>query len=472
MGREEPPKERERRDSASLEGQMKRMKNAIAKIIEPSGKPSKGSILYHVIMGIVIVLSCAAVFVDVWLHIPRIAAFIHTFEIVTVCIFAFECLLKLWIADVIYPDKGWGRASVTYLTSFDFFIDFICIISIFLNKIPSAFGAIKFIKLIKLTRLVKLNDINDGEKEEKVGKIEKFKHRIYEIMSDDKKGDVLSQIYDVFAVIIILASVFVIILETFIEVNTPAYTFLFTLEVIFTCCYVLEYIARVWTAEYEYPTLDKDHAKMKYIFSFMALMDILAILPFFLMALPGQASVEYQAVAIVKIFKILRIARVLKFSRYISAFSLFGEAIKKKMKQIIFSVVIIAFLICIWSVLLYSFENKNNPQIFKHGFSGIVYACQILVGGTDMFDISMMQRLTPMGTAMVVAMLLSGGCMLGVPLGIISGEFGKMVEIAEQEQKKDVFEDLVENLTLEEKQEIAATYLPQVLRRKQEEKED
>ena len=69
---------------------------------------------------------------------------------------------------------------------------------------------------------------------------------------------------------------------------------------------------------------------MKYIFSFMALMDLLAILPFFLMALPGQEAIELgSTVAVVKIFKLLRITRVLKFSRYVSAFALFGTAVRQ-----------------------------------------------------------------------------------------------------------------------------------------------
>ncbi len=450
---------------------MRKFRESIARIIEPEGKPSLISIIYHIIMGILIVLSCAAVFIDVWQVIPGIKDQLHTFEVITVLIFAFECLLKLFVADIIYPDKGWFKSRVAYLTSFDFFIDFVCIMSVFLNQVPSAFGAIKFVKLIKLTRLVKLNDINDGEEEDgKITWTDKLKKRIYEIMSDDKNGDIISKIYDIFAVVMILASVLVIVVETFVVENTPAYTVLFGFEVAFTCFFVVEYILRVWTAEHEYPTVDKDHAKMKYIFSFMALMDILAILPFFLMALPGQEAIELgNAVAIVKIFKILRITRVLKFSRYISAFSVFGAAVKKKAQQIFFSIIVIAFLICIWSILLYSFESKNNPEIFTNGFSGILYACQIIVGGDTFFDTSIMQELTPLGNAMVVIMMLSGGCMIGVPLGIISGEFGKMVEMASAEEKEDIFEDLVEHLTLEDKKEIVAKYLPRILKEREQE---
>ncbi len=448
---------------------MNKIKAVIADLIEPRGKPSKASIIYHIIMGVLIVLSCVAVFIDVWAPIPSISSFIHTFEIVTVSIFAFEALLKIIIADEIYPGQGFVKSRLLYLSSFDFFIDLVCIASIFLNQLPSAFGAVKFVKLIKLVRLVKLQDIKDGEQDNaEPTKGDKIKKRIHEIMNGAKKGDVLSKIYDIFAIIIIIASVAIIVIETFIKENTPTYTALFIVECVFTCIFAVEYVLRVATAEYEYPTLDSEHAKTKYIFSFMAIMDLLAIMPFFLMALPGQEGIELgNAVAIVKIFKLMRITRVLKFSRYISAFSLFGQAIKKKSKQIIFSIVIIFFLIFIWSVLLYSFENENNPQVFENGFSGIKYAVQLLVGGELVSD-ALTSPLTAMGNLMVVFMALTGGCMIGVPLGIISGEFGRMAELAdkENEEEKDTFEYVVENLSMEEKLEITATYLPKILESK------
>ncbi len=450
-------------------------KKVIASVIEPQGKPSKISVAYHVIMGIIIVLSCVAVFIDVCSLIPSISNFIHIFEIVTVCIFAFEVLLKLIIADVLYKDQGFFKSRISYITSFDFFIDVICIASIFLNQLPSAFGAVKFIKLVKLVRLVKLQNVKEGfDDQEEEPKTSKFKRRVYEVMNAAKKGDVLSKVYDIFAIVVILASVAIVIVETFIKENTPMYTALFIVEVVFTCLFTIEYVLRVWIAEYEYPNLDSEHAKTKYIFSFMAIMDLLAIMPFFLMALPGQESIELgNAVAIVKIFKLLRITRVLKFSRYISAFSLFGKAIKKKSKQIVFSIVIIAFLIFIWSVLLYSFENENNSQVFTNGFSGILYAVQLLVGG-EFFDVSQLNPLTTMGNLMVVLMALTGGCMIGVPLGIISGEFGKMAEIVDkedEEQEVNTFEYVVENLSFEDKLAITATYLPKIMESKKEDKE-
>ena len=64
---------------------------------------------------------------------------------------------------------------------------------------------------------------------------------------------------------------------------------------------------------------------------------------------------------------------------------------------------------------------------------------------------------------MLAVMLLCGGCIIGVPIGIISDEFTKLVESADEESKeeddkKDLFEEFSKELTDEQKLEIIARY--------------
>ena len=120
---------------------------------------------------------------------------------------------------------------------------------------------------------------------------------------------------------------------------------IFIFEIVFTIFFAVEYILRVWTADYEYPNVGKEHAKMKYIFSFLAIVDILSILPIFFTFSPDAEANLPTTVAILKIFKIFRIARLLKMSRYLNGINMFVLAIKAKRKQIVFSIVILLFLV-------------------------------------------------------------------------------------------------------------------------------
>ena len=170
---------------------------------------------------------------------------------------------------------------------------------------------------------------------------------------------------------------------------------------------------------------------MHYIFSFMSLVDLLSIIPVFVADMST-------ATGILKIFKLCKILRLLKASRYLSSIANFGLSIKKKKKQIVMSVIAIAVMIAICSVLMYSFENKEQPEAFTNGFSGIGYCLQVMIDSdTDIAPI------TAIGQALSTLMLLLGGCMFGVPVAIVATGFEDMIaEQAGQEEDAEIYDVL------------------------------
>ena len=448
---------------------LSKLKHFIADIIEPRKKASVVSIIYNILMSLIVAVSCVFVFVDIfaaqdspWVEVAK------KVEIIAIIVFIAEYVLKLFVSEVLYEGQGWFKSKISYITSFDSFVDIICVLSIFLNQIPKEFAALRLLKLIKLSRLVKLKDAVDEIREKGDGTEEKkdetksFRHRIFKIIYKDDEGDVLSKIYDIVSIVIIFLSVATIILDTF-EFNETVTKVIFICEVVFTAFFAVEYVLRVWTADFEYPDVDKDHAKMKYIFSLLAIIDLLSILPIFFTFSPDAENTLPQAVAILKIFKILKIARLLKMSRYLNGINMFMQAIKEKKKQIFFSILILAFLAVISSILLYSFENMAGNEEFTDGFAGLKYAVATLTG----FGEAEMEVTSTVGKVMVVIMIICGGCVVGVPLGIISEEFAGMVAKAadgeeEEEETKDLFQEFAEKLTPEQKMKIIAEYQSEI----------
>lgn len=431
---------------------LKRLKKFIYDIFEPE-KTSLKSTLYHILIGFIVFVSAICVILELFITDEKIISILTIIEIATVGVFIFEYLLKLFVSQHYYPDKNWFTSKIEYIISFDSFIDIICILSIFSNEIPKEFATLRLLKLVKLTRLIKFSNMMKNDE----APSSKLKKRIHEIISKDKEGDVLSKIYDILSIVLICLSLLIIILDTF-ALPPIIHNIIVTTEYVIAIIFVIEYILRVWTAEYEYPECNPDKAKMKYIFSFMALVDLLSIIPVFFVNIPTET-------AILKLFKLFKIARLIKMSRYVSGIYTFGVAIKNKMKQIIFSIVVLIALVFISSVLLYAFEHPAQPDVFTHGFSGLVYAATVLTG----YGESNMEVVTPMGNAMVIIMLISGACVIGVPLGIVSGEFSAIVEAQEEEkdEKEDIFERVVSELTIEEKEEIVLKYLPIQKRRRE-----
>lgn len=409
----------------------KRFKKRVYEIIGPTRKGDKASTVFDVVHCLIVLASCIVVVIDLFLPVSdEVRHALELFEYVTVGIFIVEYLVGLWVCEFAYPEcENKLHAIWEYIISFDSLIDILSIVSVMFNEIPKEFAILRMVKLIKLVRLVKMSDYikTSGKFEEKLKKIQ---IRVNEIIDKGRDGDVISKIFDVSSVVLILVSVGFVLVETF-PIPDSFHHVMYVFELIIASLFAVEYVLRVWTAPLDYPNLRPDKARMKYIFSFMSLVDLLSIVPVFVANIPT-------ATGILKIFKLCKILRLLKASRYLSSIANFGKAIQKKKRQIVMSMVAITVMILICSVLMYSFESKEQPEIFSNGFSGVVYAIQTMVDAD-----SEIAPVTPIGQALSTLMLLLGGCMFGVPVAIIATGFEDMIaEQAGVSSETEIYETL------------------------------
>ncbi len=410
----------------------KRLKKRVYEVIRPaSSKSEKLSIFIDLSLCILVILSCIAVIIELFGGIPdALREGLETFEYVTVGIFIAEYLIRLWVSELEYPECPHKVSAMwEYITSFDSLIDILSIVSILFNQIPKEFAVLRLIKLVKLVRLVKMSDYIKTTGKFKA-RTDKMKKRIIEIIDKGEDGDIASKIYDITTVILIVLSVSFILLETF-PIPDGVHNALFIFEVVIACIFTVEYILRVWTAPLVYPELRPDKARMRYIFSFMSLVDLLSIIPIFVADLST-------ATGILKVFKLCKILRLLKVSRYLSSIANFGHAIQRKKKQILMSIIAMVAIMMICSVLMYSFENKEQPEVFSNGFSGIYYSFQTMIDAD-----SEIGPVTPIGQALSTMMLLLGGCIIGVPIAIIATGFEDMIaeQAGDNEEAQEENED-------------------------------
>lgn len=404
-----------------------RIKKRTHEIIGPTERGDIPSLVYDIAICLLVVLSSAAVILELVGIGEPYASWLSTFELVTVGIFITEYAVRVWVAEIEYPECESKLAAIwEYITSFDSLIDLISILSILFNSIPKELAFLRLIKLIKLVRLVKVTEhikLSGGISE----RVKQLQVRVNEILDKGKEGDIASKVYDITSVILIIVSVSSIVVETF-PIGELAHSIIYVIEIIIAVFFSVEYVLRVWTAPLDNPDVRPDKARMMYIFSFMSFVDLLSIVPVFVADLPT-------ATGILKIFKLCKIVRLLKASRYLSGIASFGKAIQKKKKQILMSLIAITAVVLISSVLMYSFENKEQPEVFTNGFSGIWYSIQMLTDAdTEMAPV------TPIGQMLSTLMLLLGGCMFGVPLAIIGTGFEDMIgEQAGEEKEEEIY---------------------------------
>ena len=196
---------------------------------------------------------------------------------------------------------------------------------------------------------------------------------------------------------LIIFSVLSFSIETLPHVNPKLKLFLSYTEAIIVILFTLEYIIRIYTSN------------LKYVFSFFGLIDLLAILPFYI----TLGSIDIRALRIFRLFRIFRLLKLLKFTSSIKKFQNAINQIKREL--LIFSVFAI-FLLYLSSVGIYYFENNAQPDVFKSVFHSFWWSVTTLTtaGYGDMVPI------TSGGKIFSSVILFIGIGIVSVPAGLLA----------------------------------------------------
>ena len=242
-----------------------------------------------------------------------------------------------------------------------------------------------------------------------------MKKKVFNIIQIGDKSNRLSRLFDIFIAIVICANILVTFLQTFDEL-----AFLFpvfhVIEVITILIFCVEYVLRIWTADYLYPDKNELRSRLRFLISFDGIIDLLTILPFFFLS--GMV-----------IFRMLRVARIFHLfrlnARY-DSFNVITTVLFEKRNQIISSVFIVLILMLASSLCMYSVEHDSQPEVFRNAFSGIWWSMSTLltVGYGDIYPI------TTLGRIMAICIAYLGVGAVAIPTGIISAGF------VEQYQRK------------------------------------
>lgn len=238
------------------------------------------------------------------------------------------------------------------------------------------------------------------------------KKRVFDIIQIGYAGDVVSRVFDIVITAAIIINLFIAIFDTF-EQSIPYKQILDVIEWITVVGFTIEYILRVWTAEYLYPNKRAAVAKLKYICSGGGIVDLLSFLPNYLPVFFPAGAVAF------RMFRVIRILRIFRVNSYYDALNVITEVIKRKRDQILSSVFIIVMLIIASSLCMYSLEHEAQPEVFKNAFSGIWWSVSTLltVGYGDIYPV------TELGKAFSIIITFLGVGMVAIPTGILSAGF-------------------------------------------------
>ena len=152
---------------------------------------------------------------------------------------------------------------------------------------------------------------------------------------------------------------------------------------------------------------------IKYLFSFYGIIDLLAILPFYI-----SSGIDLRSI---RIFRLLRLFRILKLFKYSNALDRVGDAFRSVKNELVIFTVATLFLLYVSAVGIYYFENSSQPDAFKSIFHSLWWSITTLttVGYGDMYPI------TNGGKIFATIIVYIGIGMVAIPTGLLASAFSK-----------------------------------------------
>lgn len=255
-------------------------------------------------------------------------------------------------------------------------------------------------------------------------KYHKTKHIFYNILNPSSKSNFIEQFADYFIIVLITLNVICSVLESFSEI-ADRYRLLFNFFELFSVViFTAEYLIRIWVADLAYCSKRRVVSRLKFILSPMAIIDLVAIIPFYL---PMLITVNLRFLRILRLFRLLR---VLKINRYNSSIKLIFKVLTKKREELIITIFITFILLLLSSSVMYHIETEAQPEAFPNIIASFWWAVATLttVGYGDVYPVTITGKIL----SGIIALLGIG--LVALPTGIISSGF--MEEITENRDSK------------------------------------
>ncbi|MGL5114387.1 MAG: cyclic nucleotide-gated ion channel [Beijerinckiaceae bacterium] len=244
----------------------------------------------------------------------------------------------------------------------------------------------------------------------------RFRRRVYELLDGGLAGDRLAGLVHAVLVTLVLISVAAVILESVPSVDARFGRAFVVIELVAAAVFSAEYALRLWACVEHGPLkgLKPSAARWQHALSPAMVVDLIAILPFFLMlVLPDD----------LKVLLIFRLIRFFKLARYSPGMRSLQEAIYEERRALLACLVILCGVMIVAAAAMHMVEASAQPEKFGSIPDAMWWAIITLttVGYGDVFPI------TPAGKLVASVTALCGLVMLALPVGIIATSFSEVI---------------------------------------------
>ena len=241
-----------------------------------------------------------------------------------------------------------------------------------------------------------------------------MRKRIFEIIEVSQDGDRVSAFYDFFMIFVIVVS----LVPLAFKEETTAFI---VIDKICVVIFIIDYLLRWLTADYKFNN-SSALSFARYPFSFMAIIDLLSILPSLSIISRG-----FKILRLLRIFRAMRVFRVFKAMRYSKNLQIILTVLKKSKRPLIAVCVLAGGYILVAALVIFNVE----PDTFNNFFEAVYWATISLttVGYGDIYPTSEIGRVFTMLSSFL------GIAIVALPAGIITAGYMTEIEKANDTQQ-------------------------------------
>ena len=226
-----------------------------------------------------------------------------------------------------------------------------------------------------------------------------MKAQVYNFLNESFLGSVL-------LTVLIFASVIIFSIET----EYPKMKLFQHLNMGVALIFMAEYIARIWTADFN--KTERLKPRLSYIFSFYGIIDLIAFLPILLFpAISGST--------VLRLLRIIRLVQIMKIRAFSKAIKQVSSALSRSKNELFISLSVSIALVFVGAVIMYIVEGTAQPEAFGSVPRALWWSIATLttVGYGDVYPI------TALGKVVAAFVAFIGIAAVAMPAGILAAAF-------------------------------------------------
>ncbi len=241
--------------------------------------------------------------------------------------------------------------------------------------------------------------------------------RIWESLEPSQARSLVGKVFQTVLIVLILANGVAAVVGTVQYVAQRWEWELYLFECVSVALFTVEYLARVWACTADPRYASPLWGRVRFVFTPLALVDLAAILPFYLTALTADLRM-------LRLLRLFRLFRTAKLARYTTAVDTFVAVFREKKEEMGLAFTVMLFLILFAASAIYFAEHQVQPDKFPDIPSAMWWAIVTLttVGYGDVYPV------TAAGKSVAAVVAVLGIAMFALPAGILGAGFTEEVQ--------------------------------------------